>query len=242
VTTRAYVGTSGWSYPAWRGGFYPAGHDEADMLRYYADRLGAVEVNNTFYRMPKSDVLQRWAATVPPGFRFALKASRRISHHRRLADAGDDVRYLVTRARLLGDALGPILIQPPPFLRKDLPRLEAFLAELDPQLRWALEFRHGSWFDEDVYARLAERGVALAFVDRDGDDDLEVPLHPTAEWGYVRLRRAAYTDAELDAWADRLRRAWSGELWAFFMHEDAGEAPGLAQRLAARLGSGPAVG
>jgi uncharacterized protein YecE (DUF72 family) len=172
------IGTSGFSYPAWRGGFYPEKLPEPKMLGYYAGHFRAVEINNSFYRMPTAEVLGRWAAETPPEFRFALKSPRRITHDKRLADTGSAVERLAEASRALGDKLGPILFQLPPNLKKDLPRLDDFLASLPAGLRATVEFRHESWFSDDVYGCLRTRKAALCIAE---SDDFATPLEATRE-------------------------------------------------------------
>ena len=230
---RVRTGTSGFSYPAWEGPFYPPGTKRPDMLSYYASRLGSVEINNTFYRMPKADLLERWRDAVPEGFRFALKASRRITHHQRLKDAGDSVEYLFGTAKVLGERLGPLLFQLPPYLRRDDDRLAAFLERLPAGVRPAFEFRHASWFDDAVFALLEEAGAALCVADAGGDHD--APLQATADFGYLRLRREDYDEAALRSWADRIRRQPWSETYVFFKHEDEGAGPRMAARFEALL-------
>jgi uncharacterized protein YecE (DUF72 family) len=226
------VGTSGFSYEEWKGAFYPEDLPSAKMLRYYATRLSAVEVNNTFYRMPKADVVAKWASEVPDGFSFALKASQRITHRKRLEGAAEEIAYVTTTARTLGDRLGPMLFQLPPFLRLGLERLEAFLADLPDGFPAAIEFRHASWHDERVWEALRRKGVALVWADT---DEGEPPLVATADAGYVRLRRAAYGEAELDAWAERIRAQPWTRAHVFFKHEEAGAGPLLAEAFQRRF-------
>jgi uncharacterized protein YecE (DUF72 family) len=195
------------------------------MLSYYAQRLPAVEINNTFYRMPKPALLEGWAAEVSPDFRFVLKASQRITHFKRLKDAGSEVEYFFGVAATLGDRLGPALFQLPPNLKKDLPRLQAFLGTIPADRRAAFEFRHASWFEDDVFDALREARAALCVAE---DEELATPLVPTAGWGYLRLRRQDYDDAAVGAWAEKVRgQAWS-DAYVFFKHEDAGSGPRLA--------------
>lgn len=222
-----YVGTSGFAYKEWKGPFYPADLPDAGMLRYYGERFRTVEVNNTFYRMPKPSVLEGWAAEVPPDFRFVLKASQRITHYQRLKDTDESVAYLLKVSASLGDKLGPFLFQLPPHLRKDVARLAAFLAKLEPPARAALEFRHESWFDDEVFAVMREHNAALCIAQA---EELDVPFVSTADWGYLRLRLPDYDDAGLSEWATRVRgQAWS-DAFVFFKHEDAGKGPQLANR------------
>jgi uncharacterized protein YecE (DUF72 family) len=237
---RVLVGTSGFSYKEWKGSFYPEDLPASEMLRYYAERLPAVEINNTFYRMPKAALLASWAEQVPDGFRFVLKASQQITHRKRLKDAGEAVEYFFRVATTLGDRLGPALFQLPPNLKKDLPRLTDFLALLPPASRSAFEFRHESWFAEDVFEALRDLGAALCIAE---DEDLATPLRATAAWGYLRLRRQDYDEAMLAEWAKKIAsQAWS-ETYVFFKHEDGGTGPKLAAKMAQLLpdGSGKLV-
>ncbi|HKP74539.1 MAG TPA: DUF72 domain-containing protein [Longimicrobiaceae bacterium] len=224
-----YVGTSGFAYKEWKGPFYPAGLKDAEMLRYYGERFGTVEINNTFYRMPKSSVVEAWAAEVPADFRFVLKASQRITHFARLKqEAADSVGYLLKVAGVLGDRLGALLFQLPPNLKKDVPRLRGFLAMLPPGTRAALEFRHPSWFDDEVFTAMREHQAALCIAQ--AESDVEVPFVSTADWGYLRLRLPEYDDAALAEWARWCAaQAWS-DAFVFFKHEDAGKGPMLARR------------
>jgi uncharacterized protein YecE (DUF72 family) len=218
---RIHVGTSGFAYKEWRGSFYPEKMREKDMLRYYAERLHAVEVNNTFYRMPTRDTLLRWADQVPDGFTFVLKASQRITHRQRLAgEAGETAVVLLDTARALGDHLGPVFFQTPPLLKKDVDRLRAFLDRLPAERPVAFEFRHESWFDDGVYAALRGRNAALVAVDRDEAGDEGAPLVPTGDWGYLRLRRRDYEDAALAGWKKRILAMPWREAFVFFKHEE----------------------
>ena len=219
TTARLLAGASGYSFKEWKGNFYPADMKPDAMLAWYAERLPTVEINNTFYQMPKAAVLENWVTATPPGFRFAIKASRRITHDARLkADAAaDSLAYLYRTLESLGAKRGPVLFQLPPFIRKDLARLGEFLALLPPDHRAAFEFRHDSWFDDDVYSLLSGAGAALCLSER--EDDAPPPLVETTSWGYVRLRLEVYSDDDLAQWAQRLRAtAWT-DAYAYFMHE-----------------------
>ncbi len=227
---RVLAGTSGFSFPEWKGRFYPADLPEARWLGFYSERLPAVEVNNTFYRMPAARTLAAWRDQVPPSFRFALKAPQRVTHRLRLKDAADPVGYFHRVAGELGDRLGPVLYQLPPNLKKDLPRLQDFLALLPAGARVAFEFRHPSWFGDDVYQALRAHGAALCVAE---SEDLEVPLVPTADFGYLRLRREEYGPGEVTAWCERiLEQPWR-EAFVFFKHEDPAKGPRLAAALVA---------
>jgi uncharacterized protein YecE (DUF72 family) len=229
MTARLRAGASGYSFKEWKGTFYPETIRPDGMLAWYSARLPTVEINNTFYQMPKAAVLESWAGATPEAFRFAIKAPRRITHDARLkADAAADaLGYLYRTLETLGDKRGPVLFQLPPFMKKDPERLHAFLRLLPQDHRAAFEFRHPSWFDDDVYALLREAGAALCLSER--EDDAPPPLVETAPWGYVRLRLENYTDDELARWAGRLAAtAWS-DVYVYFMHEPT--APGYAQAL-----------
>lgn len=224
-----YVGTSGYSYPEWKGSFYPAKTPPKAMLGYYAGRFRTVEINNTFYRAPTAQLLEGWAAQVPADFRFVLKAPQDITHAKRLVGCEAAVASLFAAAGTLGERLGPVLFQLPPHAKKDVPLLKAFLASVPPGAPVAFEFRNASWFGDDVFAALKERGAGLCVAE--ADNELEVPLVATADWGYVRLRRADYDDAALASWAERLRAQNWKACFVFFKHEDAGTGPRFAARL-----------
>jgi uncharacterized protein YecE (DUF72 family) len=226
---RIVSGTSGFAYPEWKGSFYPEGLSADAMLGHYAALLPAVEINNTFYRMPKTHVLAGWSAEVPEGFTFAIKASRFITHIRRLKDIGQPVSFLFEQLAALGEKLGPVLFQLPPNLKQDPARLDHLLEQLPVDRRVALEFRHPTWHDDEVYARLRARGVALVAVESDEEGEGS-PFVPTASWGYLRLRRKEYGDVELRAWVERLAAAGWTDAFVFFKHEDAGAGPRLAKR------------
>jgi uncharacterized protein YecE (DUF72 family) len=227
---RILVGTSGWSYKEWKGSFYPADLPAEDMLRHYAGRFPTVEINNSFYRIPREKVLLEWAEQVPPTFRFVLKASRRITHINRLTDEDGSLAYFLRTVNVLGERLGPTLFQCPPTLRKDLSRLRDFLALVPRTWRAALEFRHDSWFTDDVYDALRAHDMALVGVD---EDEGGTPLVPTASWGYLRLRRTQYSEAGLRAWSERVGEQPWKEAFVFLKHDDEnGSPPDPAVRLA----------
>ncbi len=211
------AGTSGWSFKEWKGSFYPKELPDDQLLAHYAGRFPAVEVNNTFYRMPKEKVLLDWAAQVPPGFRFVLKASQRITHRARLVDVASDVEYFCRISAALGDRRGPSLFQLPPNLKQDLPRLATFLGLLPRRWRATIEFRHSSWFEEPVYALLRQHDVALCIADH---DDFTTPPVATASWGYARLHRATYDEAGLRTWATTLGQQSWDECYVFFKHDE----------------------
>jgi uncharacterized protein YecE (DUF72 family) len=229
-----HVGTSGYSYPEWRGSFYPERFPAAEMLPYYAERFGTVELNNTFYRMPTAKTIAGWDRDTPPGFIFALKASRRITHDARLRDVAEPLRYLLDTAQALGAKLGPILFQLPPTFRKDPARLGQCLAVVPPGFRVAFEFRHASWFDEAVYGLLRARNAALCLADTESGT---TPLVTTADFGYLRLRDRDYTQEELTGWAAVAHRTEWRDAFVYFKHEESGTGPELAQALLALLGA-----
>jgi uncharacterized protein YecE (DUF72 family) len=229
-----YVGTSGYSYKEWKGTFYPKGLPERQMLGYYGEHFRAVEINNTFYRMPKTSVLQAWAAEVPTGFQFALKAPQRITHIKRLKDAAESLSLLIEVAGALQDRLGPLLFQLPPNFKKDAPRLREFLALLSSRPRAAFEFRHASWFDEETFGLLRQHQAALCIAE--AEDDLEVPMVAIADWGYLRLRRADYSEKELKAWLERVQNQPWRDVFVFFKHEDEAKGPAFAKRFLELVG------
>jgi uncharacterized protein YecE (DUF72 family) len=223
-----HVGTSGYSYKEWKGSFYPEDMSTDEMLRFYGEHFNAVEINNTFFRMPKPEVLEGWAAEVPKDFKFVLKASRGITHMKRLKNAGESVAYLLKMIEGMKQRIGALLFQLPPNMKKDVVRLREFLALLPKDRRAAFEFRHQSWFDEEVFAALRERNAALCIAE--AEDDLEIPFVATADFGYLRLRMPEYTDAQLKAWYERVKdQAWS-DAFVFFKHEDEAKGPKLAKR------------
>ena len=209
--------------------FYPQDMKPEAMLAWYAGRLPTVEINNTFYRMPAAAVLQNWARSTPEGFRFAIKASRRITHMARLKaqSAADSVNYLYGNLAALGAKRGPVLFQLPPQLKKDLPRLKAFLSLLPEGHGAAFEFRNPSWFDDEVYEALRAAGAALCLSER--EDNAPPPLVQTAPWGYVRLRLESYSETDLRAWAEKIQATGWHETYVYFMHEPT--APAYAQTL-----------
>jgi uncharacterized protein YecE (DUF72 family) len=217
---RILVGTSGWSYKEWKGSFYPEKLPAEDMLRFYSSRFPTVEVNNSFYRIPSERVLAGWAEQVPQAFRFVLKASRRVTHNSRLKDEDGSLDYFLRAINPLGERLGPTLFQLPPTFKKDASRLQDFLARLPRRWVAAIEFRHPTWFDEQVYDLLRARNVALVAVDEDEGEGTGAPLVPTASWGYLRLRRTQYAAAALQSWADRIGRQPWMEAYVFLKHEE----------------------
>jgi len=223
-----HVGTSGYSYSEWKGKFYPKKFSADEMLPFYAERFSAVEINNTFYRMPQPKVLKAWAEQAPKDFTFALKAPQRITHFQRLKNARASVWQFLKVASVLKDQLGPVLFGLPPNFKKDLSRLEQFLRLLPRSVRAAFEFRHESWFDDEVFDLLRERKVALCIAQT--EDIPDPPFVATAPWGYLRLRMPKYSDADLKGWIRKIRRQKWKDVFVFFKHEERATGPKFASR------------
>jgi uncharacterized protein YecE (DUF72 family) len=223
-----YVGTSGYSYKEWKGTFYPKKLPIKEMLRFYGERFRTVEINSSYYGLPKASVLERWSAAVPDDFQFVLKAPKQITHLQGLKDSSDLVAQLLEAAGALTEHRGPLLFQLPPTSKKDVPRLRAFLALLPPERRAAFEFRHRSWFDDEVFGLLRDHRAALCVAD--AERDLEVPFVATTDWGYLRLRRPDYGDVELKEWMKRVQEQGWRDAFVFFKHEDQGKGPRMAKR------------
>ena len=229
-----WIGTSGYNYPEWKGTFYPADLPASKMLAFYAARFPTVEINYTFYRLPTEKLVAGWAAGTPTPYKLTLKAPKRITHDKRLRDAGELVRVFCQVAGTLGDKLGVLLFQLAPNFKIDLAVFDAFLADLPPGARAAFEFRHPSWFDEAVYERLRARNLALCIAD---SDKLSTPVVATANYGYFRLRDEGYQDADIARWADTIRAhqdQWK-DTFVYFKHEESGKGPAFAERLSERL-------
>jgi uncharacterized protein YecE (DUF72 family) len=221
---RLLAGTSGYAFKEWKGNFYPDDMRDDGMLAYYADRFPTVEINNTFYRLPRQNVLLDWAAQVPPAFRLSIKASQRITHFARLKpESASALEFLLANTAVLGEHLGPVLFQLPPNLKKDIERLRAFLALLPAERLFTIEFRHESWFDDEVYDAVRARDVALCVIEQ---PEFSAPVVNTASWGYLRLHRFDYDAAMLAEWAQKIRaRQWS-DVYVYFKHDEgAGSGP-----------------
>jgi uncharacterized protein YecE (DUF72 family) len=230
-----WVGTSGYNYPEWKGSFYPDDLPAKKMLPYYAARFPTVEINYTFYRMPTEKLVAGWAEQTPAPYKLTLKAPRRITHDKRLKDTGDDVKFFCDVAATLAEKLGTLLFQLPPFLRKDLALLDTFLGGLPPTVQAAFEFRHASWFDEDVFARLAARNLAVCIAD---SEKLSTPVRVTADYAYFRLRDEGYQPDDIKRWAETIARdaAACRDVFVYFKHEESGKGPEFARLLMDHLG------
>jgi uncharacterized protein YecE (DUF72 family) len=228
------IGTSGYNYPEWKGSFYPPDLPAARMLPYYAERFSTVEINYTFYRMPNARLVTGWAAQVPADFRFTLKAPRRITHDRRLRGVADLVRGFCEVAAELGPKLGALLFQLPPTFKKDLAALDEFLDALPPKVCGAFEFRHDSWLDDEVYARLRDRNLALCVAD---SEKRSTPVLATADYAYLRLRDEGYTEPDIGEWAGRVEQlaGTCRDVYVYFKHEEEGKGPYFGAMLRDKL-------
>ena len=215
---KLHAGTSGFAFKEWKGSFYPSDLKDDAMLGYYASKFPSVEINNTFYRLPKEGVLQAWAAQVPEPFTFAIKASQRITHYARLKpESASAVEFLLKNTSSLAGRLGPILFQLPPNLKKDIDRLRSFLGTLPSDRRYTIEFRHESWFEDDVFDALRERDIPLCITEQ---PEFAAPVVSTATWGYARLHRFDYDAAMLSEWAKRIAAQPWNEAYVFFKHDE----------------------
>jgi uncharacterized protein YecE (DUF72 family) len=219
-----YAGTSGFAYPAWKPGFYPAKLPAAQFLKHYAERLNCVEINYTFRRLPSAKTLENWVEATRPGFVFAVKANMRITHILRLKSAAEATELFLKMIDPLRTArrLGPILFQLPPAVKCDPDLLQGYLSLLPAGMRYAFEFRHKSWLVEEVYALLRQRNVSLCVAE---SEKLEVPEVITADFVYYRLRKPDYTEADVDAFVARSRELLAGgrDLYLMFKHEESPE-------------------
>ena len=212
------AGTSGYAFKEWKGPFYPEKMKDTEMLGFYSGKFPTVEINNTFYRLPKEPVLLEWASQVPEEFTFAIKASQRITHHARLKpESFDTVDFLLKNTAALGSRLGPILFQLPPNLKKDLERLKEFVGRLPADRRYTVEFRHESWFDDEVFAALREHNVAFCVSEQ---PEFKTPVISTADWGYLRLHRLDYDAPMLTDWAKAVKSQSWNDAYVFLKHDE----------------------
>ena len=224
-----WIGTSGFQYAEWKGNFYPEDLPAAKMLPFYAERFSTTEINYTFHRIPAPKTIENWKQLTPDNFRFSLKAPQKITHWSKLRECADTLEYFCKVATGLGERLGPVLFQLPPTFKKDIDVLSSFLREF-PSMRAAFEFRHESWFDDEIFGLLKSRNVALCIADT---DDLATPKKITANYGYLRLRREDYQRIDVERWAKFVREQeadWE-HVFVYFKHEESGIGPKLAQQM-----------
>lgn len=232
---KIYVGTSGYSYKAWKGKFYPEKIPATEMLRFYSERLGTVEINNTFYRMPTENLLTSWAKQVPDNFIFAFKAPQAITHLKRLHNVREETEYLLRTLSVLGSRLGPILFQFPRSFPADHQALQNFLTLIPRTISCAFEFRSSSWLNDEILNLLRAKGCSLCIADLDQAPAKEIIS--TASWGYLRLRRSDYTDADLSEWMKKiLAQKWK-QAFVFFKHEEEAKGPEMAMKFYKLAGS-----
>ncbi len=227
-TPPLYIGTSGFSYTEWRGFFYPDKLASKGFLPFYAACFPTTEINNTFYRIPRLAMTEQWAAAVPDDFRFTLKLSQRVTHIKRLKDVDQEMSWFAAAALGLGSKLGPVLVQLPPNFKKDVERLAAFLAKHAPRVNLAFEFRHASWFDDEVYTLLRSHNAGFAVVEMEEGDTLPRPRLVTGPFVYMRLRKGLYAPGELADWAAWMR-SQSVPVYCYLKHDN--QAPVLAAAL-----------
>jgi uncharacterized protein YecE (DUF72 family) len=222
------VGTSGYGYKEWKGSFYPEKLPAKKMLEYYGEQFDTVELNNTFRRMPTTASLEALLENVSASFRFAVKAPQSITHFKRLKSADADLEELLGATQALGKRRGPVLFQLPPNFKKDMERLNTFLQLLEKNVKAAFEFRHESWYDDEVYESLRKYSCVLCTAD--AEDTPEAKLVQTTDWGYVRLRRNGYTTKELKAWVKEIQSQDWKEVYVYFKHEETGMGPKLGAK------------
>ena len=225
-----WIGTSGFQYAEWKGTFYPEDLPAAKMLAFYAERFSTTEINYTFHRIPSAKTIDNWKLKTPATFRFSLKAPQKVTHYARLRECADTVRYFHDVTSSLGEKLGPVLFQLPPNFKKDTVLLADFVNSLPDGMRAAFEFRHETWFADDVFEALRSRGAALCIADM---EDITTPPVATAGYGYLRLRREDYESKDVARWAEFIRGQESGwgDVFIYFKHEDAGIGPRLAREM-----------
>src|SRR5712691_910611 len=224
-----WIGTSGFQYNEWKGNFYPEDLPTAKMLPFYAERFSTTEINYTFHRIPAVKTVDNWNALTPQNFRFALKAPQKITHWSKLRDCADTLEYFYGVVSKLREKLGPILFQLPPTFKKDAAVLGSFLREM-PLMSAAFEFRHKSWFDDEIFGLLKKRNLALCIADTDA---IATPPKITADYGYLRLRREDYQKMDIERWAKFVREQegkWC-EAFVYFKHEESGIGPKLAKQM-----------
>ena len=229
-----WIGTSGFQYAEWKGTFYPEKMPAAKMLPYYAERLRTTEINYSFHRIPSAKTIEGWYQSTPERFKFSLKAPQKVTHWAKLRNCGDTLRFFHQVISDLEAKLGPVLFQLPPTLKKDAALLEAFLVDVPAGMRCAFEFRDASWFDDEIFNLLKAKNLALCLAD---SEKLATPEVATADYGYLRLRREDYQEADVVRWSEAVKArkdVWS-DAFVYFKHEESGTGPQLAQQMVARL-------
>ena len=226
--SRIHLGTSGFSYTEWRPSFYPQDLPPKRFLGFYAEHFDTTEINNTFYRLPTPKLTEGWYTEVPENFRFTLKLSQKITHVRRLREVDDEMEFFLKSAASLKEKLGTILVQLPPNMKKDVDRLTTFLEKFAARGRLAVEFRHDSWFGDDVYQLLRTHNSALGVVEKEEGEGADAPREVTGPFVYIRLRKGEYSASELRGWA-RWIKARQEEVFCYVKHDD--KAPLLAKQL-----------
>ncbi len=234
-----WIGTSGYQYAEWKGTFYPTDMATAKMLTYYGERFASTEVNYTFRRFPSAKTIARWLEETPAAFKFSLKAPQRITHFAQLRNCEEIVYAFQNAIARLGEKLGPVLFQLPGSIKKDAPRLAEFLQQLPPEMKAAFEFRHASWFDDEIFATLQKSNAALCIAE---SADLATPAVATANFGYLRLRREDYASADFARWAEFVatqEQKWTSA-YIYFKHEESGIGPKFAAEMRSLTSAGPA--
>ena len=231
---KSWIGTSGFQYAEWKGNFYPEDLPASKMLPFYAERFPTTEINYSFHRIPAPKTIDNWKALTPENFRFALKAPQKITHWSKLRDCKDTLEYFCQVVAALGQRLGPVLFQLPPNFKKDADVLSSFLREL-PSMRAAFEFRHQSWFDDEIFEILKARNIALCIADT---DTIATPKKITADYGYLRLRREDYKKIDIERWSKFVREQEANwlDVFIYFKHEESGIGPKLAKQMMELLG------
>ena len=224
-----YVGTSGYSYKEWKGNFYPEDIKPDKMLNFYSGQFSTVEINNTFYRVPPKSVFETWKKQVPKDFRFSIKAPQKITHIKRLKDVEEDNKYFVDTIKSLGNKLGIILFQFPPYFKKNIELLQSFVEQIPGNITSAFEFRHESWFEEDLLSLLKEKKFAICLSETDKEPGIEIIS--TADKGYLRLRKSDYTKSEIKKWFSKIKKQNWETAFIFFKHEDGAKGPKFAKQL-----------
>lgn len=226
---KLYVGTSGYSYKEWKGSFYPDDIKTDKMLNFYSKKFSTVEINNTFYRLPKKSVFETWKKQVSKDFRFSIKAPQRITHIKKLRDVEENSKYFFDIIKSLEHKLGIVLFQFHPYFKKDLELLQNFVNILPPNIISAFEFRHESWFNDEIYSCLHEKNFPMCLSETDKNPDID--LVSTSSKGYLRLRKNDYSKSEIKKWYNKIKKQNWETAFIFFKHEDVGLGPKYAKQL-----------